>query len=175
MSNVLIGIIGVILFIGLALAGALFLGPRFQESTHNSKAAAIAQNISQIANASVMYEAQEGKQLLASNFLTNGKTLVDRGYMKSYPTNPVNGDQYYTVDANGGDSASPVKLVFTSLGNDANARSICRAIEAMSGGTNVEADLAPTSFGSRTSTRKRVGCVNNQDYTNGMYQAYAPI
>jgi len=41
MSNVLIGIIGVILFIGLALAGALFLGPRFQESTNNSRGSAV--------------------------------------------------------------------------------------------------------------------------------------
>ena len=40
MSNVLIGIIGVILFIGLALAGALFLGPRFQAATISSKASA---------------------------------------------------------------------------------------------------------------------------------------
>lgn len=55
MSNVLIGIIGVILFIGLALAGALFLGPRFQDSTNNSKAAAVVQTMTQLANASNMY------------------------------------------------------------------------------------------------------------------------
>lgn len=175
MSNVLIGIIGVILFIGLALAGALFLGPRFQESTQNSKAAAIVQNISQIAHASSMYEMQEGRPLLASNFLTNGRTLVDAGYLKSLPTNPINGDQYNTVDRNGGDAATPVKVVFTSLGNDSFAKNVCRSIERMSGSTTVEADMATTSFGARVDARKRVGCLNNQDYPGGMYQAYAPL
>src|SRR3546814_19495658 len=61
MSNVLIGIIGVILFIGLALAGALFLGPRFQESTNNSRASASVQAVSQIASAATMFEVQEGR------------------------------------------------------------------------------------------------------------------
>src|SRR3546814_7999702 len=61
MSNVLIGIIGVILFIGLAIAGALFLGPRFQESTNNSSASASVQAVSQIASAANMFEVQEGR------------------------------------------------------------------------------------------------------------------
>ena len=60
MSNVLIGIIGVILFIGLALAGALFLGPRFQESTNNSRASAAVQAVAQVASAANMYRVQEG-------------------------------------------------------------------------------------------------------------------
>src|SRR3546814_18801710 len=61
MSNVLIGIIGVILFIGLALAGALFLGPRFQESTNNSRPSASVQAVSQIASAANMFAVQEGR------------------------------------------------------------------------------------------------------------------
>ena len=59
MSNVLIGIIGVILFIGLALAGALFLGPRFQQSTNNSKASASVQAVSQVGNAANMANVQK--------------------------------------------------------------------------------------------------------------------
>ena len=51
MSNVLIGIIGVILFIGLALAGALFLGPRFQESTQYSQAASVMSSLRQASDA----------------------------------------------------------------------------------------------------------------------------
>lgn len=60
MSNVLIGIIGVILFIGLALAGALFLGPRFQEASNASKASAYVSEGRQIASAMQMYRVQEG-------------------------------------------------------------------------------------------------------------------
>ncbi len=66
MSNVLIGIIGVILFIGLALAGALFLGPRFQEATTNSKAAASVQIMKQIADAANLYTVQEGTPAVAA-------------------------------------------------------------------------------------------------------------
>ena len=65
MSNVLIGIIGVILFIGLALAGALFLGPRFQESRNSSGAAAGMQALSQVANAVELYNLNEGKRFQA--------------------------------------------------------------------------------------------------------------
>ena len=45
MSNVLIGIIGVILLIGLVLAGALFLGARFQAAADNSRASASVQAV----------------------------------------------------------------------------------------------------------------------------------
>ncbi len=83
MSNVLIGIIGVILFIGLALAGALFLGPRFQESTNNSKASAAVQAVSQVAHAVNMYQAQEGALPADVTALTGAK------YLKSVPSNPT--------------------------------------------------------------------------------------
>ena len=96
MSNVLIGIIGVILFIGLALAGALFLGPRFQEASLNSKDAASLQAVSQISNASRMYAVQEGRPIPSN---PSGTTLNDTdsepyvalvggGYLKSIPSNP---------------------------------------------------------------------------------------
>ena len=70
MSSVLIGIIGVILFIGLALAGALFLGPRFQESSNTSKAAAATQAVQLVANAISLRNADSGQQMLATNDAT---------------------------------------------------------------------------------------------------------
>ena len=83
MSNVLIGIIGVILFIGLALAGALFLSPRFQESTNNSTASASVQAVSQVAHAANMYSVQEGRAATDVDALTTGR------YLKSLPGNPT--------------------------------------------------------------------------------------
>jgi hypothetical protein len=83
MSNVLIGIIGVILFIGLALAGALFLGPRFQEATNNSKASYVSTAIAQSKNAIDMYRVNEGTPLKVGAFTA----LLDGGYMKSRPSN----------------------------------------------------------------------------------------
>jgi hypothetical protein len=86
-SNVLIGIIGVILFIGLALAGALFLGARFQQSRNTSVAAASVQAVSQITNGinlsnvdTTYVDAGYDPTLLKTN-----------GYLKAIPVNPTGG------------------------------------------------------------------------------------
>ena len=84
MSNVLIGIIGVILFIGLALAGALFLGPRFQESKISSSAAASVQALSQTANAVQLYNLNEGRRLPAGM----GSVAVGSEYLKNDKLKP---------------------------------------------------------------------------------------
>lgn len=91
MSNVLIGIIGVILFIGLALAGALFLGPRFQEATTNSTASAQVQAIRQIAEATNMYRVQEGSDTADIDL------LVSKGYLKARPSDPTGVGANYII------------------------------------------------------------------------------
>jgi hypothetical protein len=83
MSNVLIGIIGVILFIGLALAGALFLGPRFQESRNTSIASAQVAAMKQLSDAVNMYVVQEGKNDLPQNDGAFVTSLRSAGYLKS--------------------------------------------------------------------------------------------
>jgi hypothetical protein len=84
MSNVLIGIIGVILFIGLALAGALFLGPRFQQSKISSSAAASVQALSQAANAVQLYNVNEGRRFPAGG----GSVAVGSEYLKKQTLQP---------------------------------------------------------------------------------------
>ena len=136
MSNVLIGIIGVILFIGLALAGALFLGPRFQESTNNSRASASVQAVSQIASAANMFEVQEGRIASAISDPTAGAdALVQRGYLKSVPQNPTGTDAAVLV---------PGSLVTMELGN--NAQKVCEAVAKQTGGT-ILADQAAAAAG----------------------------
>ena len=157
MSNVLIGIIGVILFIGLALAGALFLGPRFQEATTNSKASAMVQSLSQTANSVNMYRVQEGTPLLASNFVTNMQTLVDSKYLKSLPTNPSYSQGMVTVDPNGNGSAVPVDHVYSATGPEASsvAKNICVAIERQAGATDPNARMtAQISWGTTVASRR---------------------
>src|SRR3546814_21011510 len=51
MSNVIIGIIGVILFIGLALAGATYFGPRVTQSTSQAQAGVVMSELVSISNA----------------------------------------------------------------------------------------------------------------------------
>lgn len=179
MSNVLIGIIGVILFIGLALAGALFLGPRFQEATINSKTAAVEQSLSQVTHAANLYRVQEGTDLLASNYSSNVQTLKDAGYLKTVVGSPLNGSAIFTVDASGGGAAVPINHAYLALGpsTDTVARAICIQIERQAGSPDPVAAMEPVTtyagWGARIAARKGPGCMN---YTLGAgYSAYMPI
>lgn len=131
MSNVLIGIIGVILFIGLALAGALFLGPQFQESTNNSRAAASVQAVSQVSSAANMFEVQEGR------IAANAAALQTGGYLKSVPSNPTGGD------------APEIAGTLVAMELEGNSEKICNAVAKQTGGT-VYADAAAAAAGAPT-------------------------
>jgi hypothetical protein len=120
MSNVLIGIIGVILFIGLALAGALFLGPRFQESTNISKASAYVAQGKQIADAMQMYRIQEGRDVPINTPIGN---LVGT-YLKSVPT----GWDLYSLG-----STNSAVAGFTVLPDSPQNSAICLKIQIESG------------------------------------------
>ena len=99
MSNVLIGIIGVILFIGLALAGALFLGPRFQDSKISSSAAASVQALSQAANAVELYNLNEGRHFQA----IAGSVPVGTEYLKKQVLQPS--PNYGVIDLRNADGS----------------------------------------------------------------------
>jgi hypothetical protein len=171
MSNVLIGIIGVILFIGLALAGALFLGPRFQEATLNSKASAMAQSVHQLASAANLYEVQEGRTLTSANAGAVTNALVSAGYLKSPPVNPV---ASWTFDGNNdtGTYSGRVTVVHAGMPlNDTNAR-IC-AILARQGGLTLGSDGSPPAQATLPSTK--FGCFRANGYVDDVYLAYERI
>ncbi len=170
MSNVLIGIIGVILFIGLALAGALFLGPRFQESRVNALAGAYASQLQQINAAIDMYEVDKGERMLASTYQTN-MAVLQTGYLKTAPVNPVRPSfPYYTPDVDGTSSATPVDHVYTSAGTDAYARSICIAMERQAGSSDPEGAVAEISdIADALKSHKRIGCFH---YRDGQYYPF---
>jgi len=128
MSNVIIGIIGVVLFIGLALAGALFLGPRFQESVNSSRASASVQAVSQVSSAANLYQLQEGHAPALLTDVTSG------GYLKEVPANPTGG----TAPTLG------TGVVTMILGN--NAAPICLAVIKQTTGTTLaDATAIPTT------------------------------
>ena len=162
MSNVLIGIIGVILFIGLALAGALFLGPRFQESTNNSRASAAVQAVSQVSSAANMYNVQEG-QTVIDGAVAEDSAIRTGGYLKSVPANPTGGPGVPTVETiTTGTAPNTVttRFVRMTLGGT-NAESICKAINKQTKG-NEDVLAAPAGT---------AGCT-----TNGtVYSAFAAI
>ena len=167
MSNVLIGIIGVILFIGLALAGALFLGPRFQESTNNSKASAAVQAVSQVASAANMYNVQEGKTTTSIADLTGGN------YLKSVPGNPMSGTGAgapIIESLTYGTAPDTVTATYVTMDLGAGAEAVCTAIARQSGqalvGTGTSA-TAPVAVDGRPS-----GCFKA---TTGNAKAFARI
>jgi hypothetical protein len=159
MSNVLIGIIGVILFIGLALAGALFLGPRFQESTNNSKASAAVQAVAQVSSAANMATVQNGYVLAATaanagamadvvgaSGTEAAKSLKGNGFLKSVPTNPLDGtNSIALLSSAGSNSAGDAHFAVMPIGsNDA----VCNAISRQSGSS----DPAPSVTNTATLT-----------------------
>jgi uncharacterized iron-regulated membrane protein len=130
MSNVLIGIIGVILFIGLALAGALFLGPRFQEATTNSKAAAISQATAQMSRGAELYRLNEGVPFPAGA----PTVLVEKGYLKSIPENPLGNWNFFDFRAANGSYTG--NAAYALAGMDAanpTHLAVCRAINKQAG------------------------------------------
>ncbi len=127
MSNVLIGIIGVILFIGLALAGALILGSDFMTAGNESRAAASVTQMSQVSNAIQMYEIKTGRTFTAGTSLS---TLIPR-FLKSLPSNPTTGPAPETYTSQVVNSGGRTSLVLMELGTRAQA--VCQAISQQNG------------------------------------------
>ena len=149
MSNVLIGIIGVILFIGLAIAGALILGDDFRTSKATSEAAAIQQQMAQVAAAYDMYKLKMGAAPTI-NFQfahTAGRqvmtALIPR-FLKTQPVTqrPEGSYNWFFVDENGGYSPNPTLLMF-NLVEASGTADLCDAIAEQAGMSNA-AGKAPT-------------------------------
>jgi hypothetical protein len=182
MSNVLIGIIGVILFIGLALAGALFLGPKFQDASIDSKAAATLQAVDQTAKAISLMTLDDGKPFAAGQSLltNNANSPVSRGYLKSLPKQPVNTiyDMFTTTSGgtNSGNSAY-VAITLESYTNTA-AEKVCLNIIRRTG----QDPTATTVPQVTTPPDVNAGCVRivnggptNSAYNGGYFYVFTKI
>ena len=123
MSNVLIGIIGVILFIGLALAGALYLGPQFQNATSSSRASSTISTLSQLSSAINAKIIQNDEDVLAGSSMDS---LIASGHIKADPTNPTGGDPAAIYGPNGETASVEAGMVAMRLNE--NAEAVCSAI-----------------------------------------------
>jgi hypothetical protein len=164
LSNVLIGIIGVILFIGLALAGALILGEDFRDSQNDSKAAAASQQLAQAAEAVTMNNIKKGTSILPGR-LANGDPrtaeLVPR-FLKNVPVNPTSSSSpAWLLAADGSLTVGNAAYVIFDLGP--TALPICDSINRQANGIDT-----PTTAGAITSTHmtRNVGCMITST-TNG--------
>ena len=169
-SNVLIGIIGVILFIGLALAGALILGDDFKSSSNETKATTVINTMSQISNAVNMRSLKMGEGIrTVPSAIDQSSTLIPR-FLKSAPVSPLNRTSPYglvedTGGANGGYAA--VVYLILGVGGDKTAQTICETIQRQTGQIAAEAPFDTTIRNLNVATLpSNVGCYwNSVNYT----------
>jgi hypothetical protein len=165
MSNVLIGIIGVILFIGLALAGALILGDDFKSANNDSKAAAVQSQLKQVADAVNMAVLKTGRPVMAGQVDVNS-ALLPR-FLRSAPVNPigsiVGGSGFILISADGSQvTTQEAKTAIMYMKADTVSKSVCEAIDRMLGRTkdNEVFDVAPRSF-VNSQMVGQAGCMHN--------------
>jgi hypothetical protein len=164
MSNVLIGIIGVILFIGLALAGALILGDDFRMSRASTEAAGIQQQMAQVSAAYEMYRVKMGSRpvpVSAHAHLMGRETMVVMmpRFLKTLPPQTDRPNSWwFFVDENGDPAArEPAYVMFNIAGSDRSAAQVCDAVAEMAGMAD-SADKART-YG-KPPADKAQGCYN---------------
>jgi hypothetical protein len=135
-SSVLIGIIGVALFIGIAIGGAVFLGPQFERSQDSAVASRVMSNLGEIAVS--VSSARMGLGVNGGMVLATPENLRDAGFLAAVPDIPVNlGASWLIVDGAGYDlTGSPSqadwspRYVFFSLGADVD---LCTRTERLVG------------------------------------------
>ena len=159
MSNVLIGIIGVILFIGLALAGALILGDDFTSARIDSRATLVVTRLQQMQSAIEMHRLKTGSPLMVQAGL---QSLVPR-FLKVVPDNPTRGTPPYLSNETGDGTGTAMYVTFPLIDQ---AEAICRAIVVQTG-------MAPDGViprGEVTGPQHPIGCTYNGGTS---YTAYA--
>jgi hypothetical protein len=174
MSNVLIGIIGVILFIGLALAGALILGDDFKSSTNDTRAATVVQGVTQLAQAVSMSNLKTGSSVVSQNVVA-GNALIPR-FLKTVPYNPIQKEnRAVLVEAGGGVNGSVATTAAMLLGETSNtdARSACESIQRQTGqlGPNDTFTLSSPASMQLSALPTVTGCIWN----GANFYAYSKI
>lgn len=132
MSSMLVGIIGVIVFIGLAVAGSLLLGARFSDAKTDSEAARYMSEGAQISRAYELYGVNEGQYPTGETSDDKIQQMIDGGYLKGMPEGglqtPGYSTTWYIDDARG--------AALTFIGEDSKAGAICAAARRQAGFTD---------------------------------------
>lgn len=147
MSNVLIGMIGVVLFIGLALAGALFLGPRFHSARAESDASAYMLQLKQITEAATLHNLDSGTQI------GHNETDVDALRTKGYVKAGLEGFDFTELD--GGAYA---QMAYKAIPDTASNRRTCHNIQRNVGQIASNAPFMATAKMLHDTTEQQ-GCI----------------
>ena len=157
LSNVLIGIIGVILFIGLALAGALILGDDFKSASSSTIAATLMSQMKQAADAADMRKLKLGKAYTPSM----GTSFLVPRFLKTEAQSPVPlaranpGDYRWAIQFNNniyadgvpeGERAALYIQAVVGPRSDAKARDVCLNIAQTYGAADIEDTTGQGNF-----------------------------
>ncbi len=130
MANVLIGIVGIVLFIGLALAGASFFGPVLMDSTTEARASGVFQVMSTVSKAVVVRDRELGT--LTSPSL-DSSVLVPT-YLEDMPVNPVSGSPISLLTSGGAAAGGMIRYIATRL--PATEAKMCGYLNKQGGNLN---------------------------------------
>jgi hypothetical protein len=186
MSSVLIGIIGVALFMGIAIGSAIFLGPRFEDAQAQSLGSSAIQTISAVGSSVSSFRMATGYAIGPG--LESPQKLVDAGFMRQVPINPVTsarpivivdetGQTYDGASAAAKPTWSP-KAVLMSLGGDS---SVCEQILRMTGAIGNGSTIDPSNKVAISNGigAKMAGCFRTNVATPGVladdYVAYSRL
>jgi len=178
---VLIGIIGVILFIGLALAGALILGDDFRTATASSQAAAASQTMLQIQSAIGMWKLKTGQSslpngntaFLAPRFLKTAApnpTKVGRAAPFDYQYQPKTNNDL-CPDRNDEGALPNALYVHFPVGYGVDDRNVCQAIADVYTNGVIGTDVRPTG----TMGCNYIDAVPQCGIDGGWYMIYAKV
>jgi len=147
MSNLIIGVIGVILSIGVAVAGASFLGANFTNSRVRTDATAGMETLARVAAA---VQVRDRERELATSATSTLADILVPAYLEDMPANPFGGPSLFLL-GDGGATTGPAAFVAMKVVGG-NADSICDSISKQGLGPAV----APTA--SWPTPARSVGC-----------------
>ncbi|QAY80260.1 hypothetical protein [Sphingosinicella sp. BN140058] len=176
MSNVLIGVIGVILLIGLAFGAVSNLGPKFEEARSHSEAGRVGTALLQLSAAVEFRNQDHGTKLLAEDSAATLALLKAEGYLQALPPNAVKPDGATFLFSNGGfadGSQQPIAFTAMEIGTSERARSACLEIERRAGHESPSYLDTSTLWSAHVAAHRRLGCFMNQGSSS--YLVYAPI
>ena len=131
MANVLMGIVGVVLFIGMALAGASFFGPVMGDAVLEGRANGLIQVLSTTAGAVSV----RNRELETTTTGSINSNILFPDYVDDVPSNPVNGWAVMLLTVNGMADTGLARIVGSKLGEADVA--MCSYIDKLGGGAGI--------------------------------------
>lgn len=131
MSNVLIGIVGVMLFIGLALAGASFFGPVVGDSVQDARAMSVMKTLS----STVVAVHDRNRDLETTTPAAPTAAALAPDFLDEEPLNPVNGNPVMLITKDAQTSGGPASYVVTKLAPREDQVRICEFLSRSGGGS----------------------------------------